>query len=68
MTNLSHGIALMREFHTGDGLDKSTEKMLESLGDTASETLSRKWEPEDRKAFIMVILRSACQIGRHQIS
>jgi hypothetical protein len=62
-----HGIAVMREFHSVDGLDDGTTKMLESLGDAATATLEsqQEWTPKDKRTLIMVLLRSACQIGRH---
>lgn len=62
---VQHGIALMREFHSKDGLDTNATLMLESLGDAGVATLSNiKLTDQDRKKFLMVILRSACQIGR----
>jgi hypothetical protein len=62
---VKHGICLLREFHSTDGLDNGTNKMLESLRDTASLTLSKNdWSDVERENFIMVLLRSACQIGR----
>jgi hypothetical protein len=64
-----HGIAVMREFHSVDGLDDGTRQMLESLGDAATATLEAKqqWTPHDKRTLIMVLLRSACQIGRQGV-
>lgn len=63
------GVAVMREFHSIDGIDHGANRMLESLGDVAAITLdSRKdWSEKDIKIFFMVLLRSACQIGRSKI-
>jgi hypothetical protein len=64
-----HGIAVMREFHSNEGLDRGTTQMLESLGEAAAKTLTAKeWNEESAKTLLMVILRSACQIGRHAIA
>jgi hypothetical protein len=65
MNNIIHGVAIMREFHSKEGLDANTHRMLSCLGDTAEATLSNQNLSEhERKNFLMVILRSACQIGK----
>lgn len=63
-----YGIAVMREYHSTDGLDQSTQQMLESLGDAATVTLRKDWTEADMKNFMMVLLRSACQIGRQCVA
>lgn len=65
-----HGIAVMREFHSKEGLDDGTNQMLESLGDAATVTFDsgQQWTPDDKRNFFMVLLRSACQIGRQKIA
>jgi hypothetical protein len=62
--SVKNGIAVMREFHSKEGLDDGTNKKLESLADAATVTLeSERWTPDQRRNLLMVMLRSACQIG-----
>ena len=61
-----HGIAVMREYHSEEGIDPGTDQMLTTLRDMAAYTLPAGENKDEQANLLMVLLRTACQIGRHK--
>jgi hypothetical protein len=57
------GVAIMREFHSSEGIDEHVRWMLKSLEEVAAPALFEQ-PNRQKRALLRVLLKTAFQVGR----